>query len=412
VCPQVNVKNNTHSRLYRVITGLGCGAALGLIAFAGYYEYKSRILPMPPIVRRSLPYPVQTDEGVELRFPNGNLVGVIGEYPDELTAYLRLQYLRNIKSLEGKEILMTSSEVDSGPIYRLRVLLENDLLKASNSLSQLQIDHYITSYEIDSPPRVSITDWEKQTRIFEEAYEQPVKKRLLHLPKAQLHRSVVQFILFKGRTDRRIRKRLQPGLKAMSSEESFEFAADMIAVARFYDLPLDMLLGIGAMENNYLDARGDLKHASWKRHAQRGDIVLKRRGGKVLVSNYSTGAWQITRETLRYAHGLYLRDRRDYSHLPKRLRPPKGLDLDDVNDHILTTYAGLLLRTLLNHFHGDVEKAAGAYNGGVGRPNLKYAEGVSIVADYAHRVLGAAAARKGIAVQKAPILMAHSTPAP
>jgi len=58
-----------------------------------------------------------------------------------------------------------------------------------------------------------------------------------------------------------------------------------------------------------------------------------------------------------------------------------------VDDAVLTTYAGLLLRALLDHFGGDVEKATGAYNGGVKAPNPAYASGVKGVAQYARRVL-------------------------
>jgi hypothetical protein len=174
---------------------------------------------------------------------------------------------------------------------------------------------------------------------------------------------------------------------SLSHEQATELAADIVAVAEFYDLPLDVFLGIGAMENNYLSIRGDLNHAVWKKKAARDDIILKRRRGRVLVSNYSIGVWQITRETLRYAHALYLTDKRDYSQLPERLRPPPTLELDLTNSHVLTAYAGLLLRDLLDHFNGDVDKAVGAYNGGPRNPNLQYAAGVEAVAAYARNIL-------------------------
>jgi len=61
--------------------------------------------------------------------------------------------------------------------------------------------------------------------------------------------------------------------------------------------------------------------------------------------------------------------------------------LNSVDDAVLTTYAGLLLRGLLDHFGGDVEKATGAYNGGVRAPNPAYASGVKTVAVYARRIL-------------------------
>src|SRR5258708_4249477 len=136
-----------------------------------------------------------------------------------------------------------------------------------------------------------------------------------------------------------------------------------------------------------MDVNGDLEHAVWKKRAQRDDIVLRRGRKRVMVSDYAMGTWQITRETLRAAHQLYLKDKRDYTKLPARLRPPRELNLNSVDDAVLTTYAGLLLRGLLDHFGGDVDKAIGAYNGGVKNPSLAYAAGVKTVAEYARRVL-------------------------
>jgi hypothetical protein len=113
------------------------------------------------------------------------------------------------------------------------------------------------------------------------------------------------------------------------------------------------------------------------------------------VLNQSSGVWQITRETLRYAHRLYLRDSREYSRLPARLRPPKELDLGEIDSSVLTTYAGLIFRDLLDRCHGDLMLAVGAYNGGLGNPNPRYAEGVSMVAEYARHVMEQAAVLNG-----------------
>ena len=207
----------------------------------------------------------------------------------------------------------------------------------------------------------------------------------------QLQPALAEFLLFKSQTDIRILEGMEAKPQPLTRAQAEQSAADIIAVARFYDLPLDYFLGVGAMENNYMDTNGDLTHAVWKKSAQSGDIVLKHRRKRVLVSDYSIGAWQITRETVRYAHRLYLKDKRDYSGLPERLRPPRELDVNSVSDAVLTTYAGLLLRNLLDYFHGDVEKAIGAYNGGIKTPNPDYASGVTRVAEYARRVLEHAA---------------------
>src|SRR2546429_7366672 len=95
---------------------------------------------------------------------------------------------------------------------------------------------------------------------------------------------------------------------SLTREQATELASDILDVAHFYDLPLDYFMGVGAMENDYMDVNGDLTHAVWKKRAQRGDIVLRRTRKRVMVSDYPMGIWQITRETLRAAHQLYLHD--------------------------------------------------------------------------------------------------------
>ncbi|HVT99953.1 MAG TPA: hypothetical protein VHE33_20805, partial [Acidobacteriaceae bacterium] len=365
-----------------------------------------RVAALPWIAKAALPQIRWQDGRTIVSMPNGHLVGKVGSYGDELTAYLRFDYLKGIESIGGSRLFLVTTEEEGGPRYTLWVEMPNDVLEASETLAGLVIARHIDRFELESPPDVEMAAWEKQTKLFDAAYQDPVREKLLQLPRGALTSAVASFILFKVRTDRRIRERLEPAAgKELSIDDARNFAADMIAVADFYEIPLDMLLGIGAMENNYLDIRGDLQHAVWKRHAQRGDIVLRRRRRRVLVSNYSLGPWQITRETLRYAHRLYLRDKRDYSRLPERLRPPRELDLERIDTDVLTTYAGLLIRDLLDYFHGDVARAVGAYNGGRKQPNPEYSTGVAMVADYARRVVGMAAGRKGNAVSETAVVV-------
>lgn len=349
-----------------------------------------RVEPLPSFRHQSLPIPVVVADSVSARMPNGNLLANVGEYQNELTAYLRLQYLRSLKATFGQSVLMTTREVAGRPRYTLYLGVENDVMAAGHQLASMQIDNFVTGFRLVSPPQSQIEDWLRQTRLFDAAYERVTQQRLLKLPRTALTSAVGRFIYFKRRTDRRVREQLLRAEQELSLEESQDFAADIIDVAGFYDIPLDMLLGIGAMENNYIDVAGDLKHTAWKRRAQPGDIVLRHVKGRVMISNSSIGPWQITRQTLRYAHELYLHDKRDYSQLPPRLRPAKTLDFANLDTHVLTTYAGILLRDLLEAFNGDVARAEGAYNGGRRNPNLGYAEGVANVADYARRVLSAA----------------------
>lgn len=346
-----------------------------------------RVSPMPVTLRASLPVPHLKNGTVDLTMPNGNLVGQVGSYPSELGAYLRLEYLRSLKPLSGVRILIRATPNGDGAPYRLYVVLPNHLIQETDRLAQLEAGGYIPGFALSSPPSSQIQSWAWRTHLLSEAYDSPPQEPLLRLPRGLLTTAVSRFILFKIKTDPRVRLSLVRPDKVLSPKESLQFATDMIDVASFYHIPLSMFIGIGAMENNFIDVRGDLDHDVWRRHRQPGDLVLARRRGWYLIKDYSLGPWQITQSTLRYAHLLYLRNPPKDSTLPSCLRPPRRLNPNHVSTPVLTTYAGLLLSNLLAEFHGNLQKAAGAYNGGRGRPNLKYAQGVALVATYAHRVI-------------------------
>jgi hypothetical protein len=319
--------------------------------------------------------------------PTKALLAEVGRFDDELSAYLWFDYLRGRPDVEGSRVLLTVTEKERAPVYRIEVVLPNDALTAIPFLADLEAKRFIEEFDLVFTTPAQVEYRRDQTSVFVAAYRKPVAKKLETLPRKHLLSSTAHFLAFKSRTDPRMRGASESRPSSLSHEQSMELAADIVAVAEFYGLPLDVFLGIGAMENNYLSIRGDINHAIWKKKPAKDDIILKRRRHRVLVSDYSIGVWQITRETLRYAHALFLKDKRDYSQLPERLRPPKTLELDLTDSHVLTTYAGLLLRDLLDGFNGDVEKAVGAYNGGPGNPNLRYAAGVQAVAEYARNVL-------------------------
>ncbi len=351
------------------------------------------------IVYRTWPRPLQLS--AEPRFPApairaGRLVlpyspavaaAEVATFNDQLEAFLRFEYLRGRDPESAPQVLLTATHTEKGPSYKIFILLENDLLTAVPRLTQLESRGLIPRYELITWSSKEFDYYRQQSQMFDSAYDVPTKQKLETLSSFQLLPALSQFLIFKSQTDVRVTQGSAPTPLPLTGEQAISLASDILLVANFYSLPLDYFLGVGAMENNYMDANGDLTHAVWKKRAQRGDIVLQRRRKRVLVSNYSIGTWQISRETLRYAHQLYLKDKRNYDSLPARLQPSRELDLNSFNDQVLTTYAGLLLRDLLDHFDGDVDKAIGAYNGGVRTPNPAYASGVKNVAEYARRVL-------------------------
>jgi hypothetical protein len=363
-----------------------------VIGFAGGVGYRKwpRMPNLPLPVAPHSPICAYAGSQLVLRSPSGIFAAEVGRYKNELQAYLRFDYLASRQATKGHPVLLSVSWDCSGPIYRVGILLPDDLLTALPYLDRLRDLGFITDSYLECPSRLQVKSAEQQTRLFETAYNTPVEKELRSLTASELAQPLARFLVFKSQTDRRVREGIEPVPTTLSVQEAQPLARDIISVADFYGLPVYALVGVGAMENDFMNANGDLQHAVWKRHPAKGDIVVKRWRRRVLVVDSSVGIWQLTRETLKYAHSLYLRDRtkRDYLALPPRLRPPPELS-EYVGDdrEVLTTYAGLLLRHLVDRFHGDLEQAIGAYNSGPKRPNGDYAAEVETIADYTQKVM-------------------------
>ena len=369
-----------------IVQTLAVLCAMALLTASGWISFRTWPRPIP-LAAEPIPS-VQFDHGnMVVPLPTKALLAEVGRFDNEISAYLWFDYLRSRPGIDGSQVLLTVNEKDQAPIWVIEVVLPNDALVAIPFLAQLEAQGFIEGFDLVFTVPSQVEKRKHQTSLFVATYRRPVEDRLETLPREQLLPATARFLAFKSQTDPRVRASSESRPSSLSHEQAIELAADIVAVADFYDLPLDVFLGIGAMENNYLSTRGDVDHAIWKRKPAKDDIILKRRRGRVLVSDYSVGVWQITRETLRYAHSLYLKDKRDYSQLPERLRPPKVPELDVTDSHVLTTYAGLLLRDLLDRFNGDMEKAVGAYNGGPRNPNAEYAAGVQLVAVYARNIL-------------------------
>jgi hypothetical protein len=334
-----------------------------------------------------IPRPAFVHGRLTLPYTDQDPVAQVASYGDPLEAFLQFQFLCSRTGLDGVRLLLTAFPTKAGLSYRIFLIGQDDLLTDIPRLGQLEGRRLISRSQMSVWSDSELSLYENQSHLFEVATNIPVQQKLETLDPSQLQAALADFLMFKSQTDIRVLQDMDSKLEPLTHAQAEQSAADIMAVARFYDLPLDYFLGVGAMENDYMDVNGDLTHAIWKARAQVGDIVLQRRRKRVLVSDYSIGAWQITRETLRAAHRLYLRDKRDYTLLPERLRPSRELDLNHLNGPVLTTYAGLLLRELLDHYHGDVQEAIGAYNGGTVAPNLHYAVAVMGIANYARSIL-------------------------
>src|SRR5712692_786246 len=391
-------------------------AMLLTIAACAYLGGLLWTLDLPAPQYPALPAPKIQGNRLVLPFSPGIASAKVATFHDQLEAFLDFEYLRGHETRDGSDaslILLTAVDSATGPSYEIFIVCDNDLLTTVPHLVQLEGRNLISRYDLNAWTDKDFSYYQQQSHMFDVAYGVPAEQKLESLSSFQLLPALARFLVFKSQTDNRVLQRTDAAPRPLTREQATQLAADILAVAQFYSLPLDYFLGVGAMENDYMDVDGDLTHAVWKKRAQRDDIVLRRRRKRVMVSDYAIGTWQITRETLRVAHQLYLKDKRDYRVLPARLRPPRELNLNSVDDAVLTTYAGLLLRGLLDHFGGDVDKATGAYNGGVKTPNPAYAAGVKTVAVYARRVLEHATALDAPATNaKNPVIPHRAVPAP
>ena len=360
---------------------------LSALALSSWIAYRVCPRRIPVSFERRMPGPKMRNGRIVLPFSNGVACAEIASFDDQLEAFLRFEYLRGRDPADAPKILLTASQDGTRVSYKIFILVENDQLAALPRLDQMKSHGLVTHYELVAWTRQDLALAAEQSRMLEEAYNVPTRQRLETLPSFQLLPALADFLVFKSQTDWRVVGQSTSAPQPLTHHQALRLASDILDVAHFYNLPLDYFLGVGAMENNYMNVNGDLTHAVWKKRAERGDIILERGRKRVLVSDYSIGTWQISRETLRAAHQLYLKDKRHYEQLPPRLRPPRQLDVNSISSEVLTTYAGIVLRDLLDRFGGDVDQAIGAYNGGVRKPNPAYAASVKNAALYARRVL-------------------------
>lgn len=286
-------------------------------AFAYYYWPQFLVLPKPHISEQ-----INHANGCSVISWRGRyLVGKLAGFDKEFSAYLMFDYLRSRESLRGRNVLLTTDRMSKGLSYRISTQLPDDVLAGVAELAELRANHLTALVEYSWITPTELSQDLRETNLLVQAYNSPDFPNLDQIPSAELRSYVRQFICFKSLVDPRTWDEDEFPSSRPSLEEAEAMAEDIIEVAKFYDLPVDVLLGIGAMENNFLNAPGDLNNAIWKRDIGRDDIVLQHHGRKAWVLNSSMGIWQITRQSLRHAHELFLCDTRDYSNLPVRLRP-------------------------------------------------------------------------------------------
>ncbi len=365
-----------------------CLLILALIP-AGWVLYRVWPRKLPGGVLTATPRVFVKNGKLGIAMSTEQVVAEVGNYPRTLQAFLRFDFLRSRSSVVSGRVFLCQGPAPPTPGHKIFLQVGNNILQSVPYLESLAANGSIPNFRLYNWSRTDISACQKRTALVAGLFHPVPRLHLYQIPDKMLIGPMADFLVFKSETDIRVLGQGSTALSPLTVPRARQLANDILVISRFYSLPLGYFLAIGAMENNYISVRGDLDLAVWKRRPQPGDVVLKRRRGRVLVRNYSLGVWQITLDTLRYAQLLYKRDlqNRDYSVLPQRLQPKVEPDPEDIRPETLTTYAGLLFRHLLDLFHGNVMKAVGAYNGGPDDPNPVYAESVRRIERYARRVI-------------------------
>ena len=131
----------------------------------------------------------------------------MGSFDNELSAYLWFDYVRSRPTVDQQQVLLTARERLNTPVYRIYVVVPNDAVEAIRYLAQLKAKGLILTRGDDlvfsNPSEVEYA--RTQTALFLAAYNKPVQQNLETLSTKQLVPSVARFLIFKSRTDPRIR---------------------------------------------------------------------------------------------------------------------------------------------------------------------------------------------------------------
>jgi hypothetical protein len=272
-------------------------------------------------------------------FPGKALTAEIGEFTNELQGYAAGTRLQ--RYINAHHILLSLRH--DGAVL-LRVQLPNDLLRAVPFIETLRVQREITNSDWAVTDPAVLSRWRDQTEIFKQTYS--------GIEKAQVY----------------------PRNRAPQS------VSDICAVADFYALPLRFFRSVGTATASPASA------AHWSSQLRRSAVILLRAGRAWLTVDRNSVTWQDLQQPLQQAHALYRADERDYTRLAERLRPQTVLR-EELPPGVLLTYAGLLLRDLLDKTGGRESEAWEAYNIPPDDPNVRQDVGVRRASLYAGRLL-------------------------
>ena len=96
--------------------------------------------------------PLVVVSGTTLRYPVGGgvLLAEVGQFSDELSAYLQFDYIRSRPEVDEAAVLLEANEAVHGPDYRVTILAANDAVTATPYLAGLEARAIISGFKLMS----------------------------------------------------------------------------------------------------------------------------------------------------------------------------------------------------------------------------------------------------------------------
>ena len=301
------------------------------------------------------PVPRMVGRSTVLEFPGRIVVVRLGTAAGDVDAYRRLRSLRS-GARDGSPVVSVDEAQDA---FDILLMIRNDALAAVQTVEHIRssgtapsdLDWFVAAPEV-------VESWEAQTRILEALYR--------------------QVRLGPGRPDSHDARSDRNAGRSM--------LADIVAVARHYSMPVNLFELAGTVDTDYIDGTGHIRAARWRSEPSPKEVVIVRSNGRALTVPLDDPSWKLTEEAMQYAHALYMQDRSAGAPVAGLPQPPPTFNSETRPD-VCVTYAGRILRDLLDHCGGDARCTAHAMAVDPADPNVRLDLGVRRVALYAARVM-------------------------
>ena len=316
--------------------GLSRTAGL-LLVLSAIAAYALAVVSRPEDVIRVAPHHpvVIVAPQTTMTFPGMHLMADAGTFRDELSAYAAVREMRR----RGTPA-MPLAIVHHDKAVAVRLELPNDLLQAIPLVNHLRTSGLIGEQDWAVAPTADVNGWRDVSTLFDQLYSE--------VP-----------------------------LRSTRRAESAHVVADMLEIARFFGLSVRYFQPVPHAHSP--------PASNWTRQPAAGDVVLLRIPGATLVADKAAVEWQEISEALAHAQAVLDSGSWDYSKLSSHLRP-NGAPAD-TRPEVLLTYAGALMRHLVDTAGVTAPETIAAWADRPDNPNVRHDPGVRRAALYARRVL-------------------------